>query len=118
METVSVLPVSSNWRETKKAATTAAQVNRLSHSIMNQLTVVYLSCASLRRSLDAKPCVNQDIETIEIAVAKVAAQVEALRFRLEKTRRARPRASSKAAHDRARPGSKLSVISVRDIVKR
>lgn len=106
----------------KIAAGPAAQVSRLTHSIMNQLTVIYLSCAKLRRSLGAKPCANDDsdIQVIESAVAKVAAHVNALRFRLEKATPARPKTRSKEPHNRLRPSGKLSFISspsTRDISK-
>ncbi len=122
MEKVSILPAQKrrNGQEKKDAATVAVQVDRLTHSIMNQLTVVYCSCAKLRRSLDGKPSANEDadIQIIESAVAKVAAEVEALRFRLEKITRVRQKALSKAAHGRARPETKLCVISAGDVAKR
>ncbi len=120
MEKVSILSAqrTKDWQRKKEAVPTTLQVNRLTHSIMNQLTVVYLSCAKLRRRPEATPRANEDIETIETAVAKIALQVEALRFRLEKTARVRPKPSLKKPHKRPRPGAKLSVISGRDIAKR
>jgi len=119
MEKVSLL---SRQRHTdrqrdKSAATPAEQASRLTHTIMNQLTIIYLSCSKLRRRLGPESSAKEDsdIQIIESAVEKIAAQAEALRFRLEKT--TRPRVKDRSGKPQKQLGSKtkLSVISPRRI---
>ena len=119
MEKVSLL---SRQRHTdrqrdKSAATPAEQAGRLTHTIMNQLTIIYLSCSKLRRRLGPESSAKEDsdIQIIESAVEKIAAQAEALRFRLEKT--TRPRVKDRSGKPQKQLGSKtkLSVISPRRI---
>ncbi len=121
MEKVSILSAQKrrSGQGKKDAAPLATQADRLTHSIMNQLTVIYCSCAKVRRNLAGKPSANEnaDIQIIESAVATVAVQVEALRFRLEKITRARPKTLLKESHKQFRSRSKLSVISAREITK-
>ena len=94
------------------------QASRLTHTIMNQLTVVYLSCAKLRRDLPPQAPLREEseIQIIEAAVAQIANQVEALRFRLEKPTRSRAKDRS-GKPQTLRPKTKLSFISPREIKK-
>jgi nitrogen fixation/metabolism regulation signal transduction histidine kinase len=103
----------------KSAATPAEQASRLTHTIMNQLTIVYLSCSRLRRSLGADPSLQQDsdIQIIESAVEKIATQTEALRFRLEKTSRPQVKARSGKPQKQHGAKTKVSFISPRGIEK-
>ncbi len=108
-----------NRQRKKEHDTTAAQASRLTHSIMNELTIVHLSCAKLRRSLDSprRRDEDSDIEIIELAADKIAVQVEALRFRLEKATGTRPQPPFKEPPKPLRPKSKLSPIPAREISK-
>lgn len=103
----------------KHAATPAVQVSRLTHAIMNHLTIIYLSCAKLRRGLGRESAANEDsdIQIIESAVAKVAAQVESLRFRVEKTTRPHVKARSGKPQKQLGSKTKLSFISPRGTEK-
>ena len=121
MEKVSLL---SRQRRTdrqrdKSAPTPAEQASRLTHTIMNQLTIIYLSCAKLRRRLGPESSAKEDsdIQIIESAVEKIAAQAEALRFRLEKTTRPRVKARSGKPQKQLGSKTKLSFISPRRIEK-
>jgi hypothetical protein len=62
------------------------QAYRLTHTIMNQVTVVYLSCATLRRRFgpDAAMRERSEIDIIELAVDRIAAGAEAPCLRLPK----------------------------------
>jgi nitrogen fixation/metabolism regulation signal transduction histidine kinase len=121
MEKVSVLSMQKRIdRQRKKTAETpGVQVKRLTHAIMNQLTVVYLSCAKLRRSLGPESSASEDsdIRIIESAVAKIAEHAEALRFRLEKAAPAQAKAPAKKSHKQVPSTSKLSFISPLEIPK-
>jgi hypothetical protein len=99
----------------KTSATAAEQANRLTHAVMNQLTIIYLSCAKLRRSLGAEPSrqADSEIQIIESAVEKIAAEAEALCFRLEKINRSRAKTGSGKSHKRVVAKTKLSFISPR-----
>jgi nitrogen fixation/metabolism regulation signal transduction histidine kinase len=101
----------------KSAATPTDQASRLTHTIMNQLTIIYLSCAKLRRSLGPGSSAKEDseIQIIESAVEQIAKQAETLRFRLKKTTRARVKARSKKLQKKSRSTMQLSFISPRDI---
>jgi hypothetical protein len=115
MEKVSFLSQQSHSdrQRDKNAPTPAEQSSRLTHAIMNQLTVIYLSCAKLRRGLppDSFAKEESEIQIIEAAVAQIAKQVEALRFRLEKTtRRAKARSGK---FQKLHSKTKLSFISPR-----
>ena len=121
MEKVSLL---SRLRHTerqrdKSTATPAEQASRLTHTIMNQLTIIYLSCSKLRRRLgpEASAKEDSDIQIIESAVEKIAAQAEALRFRLEKTTRPQVKARSGKPQKQLGPKTKLSFISPRKVEK-
>jgi hypothetical protein len=80
---------------------------------MNQLTIIYLSCAKLRHNLGGEPSLQDDseIQIIESAVENIAAQAEALRFRLEKTTRSQAHARSGKPEKQLGPKTKLSFIS-------
>jgi len=86
---------------------------------MNQLTIIYLSCSKLRRRLGPESSAKEDsdIQIIESAVEKIAAQAEALRFRLEKTTRPRVKARSGKPQKQLGSKTKLSFISPRRIEK-
>jgi hypothetical protein len=117
MEKVSFLSQQSHTdRQRDKTPEGAADQSRLTHAIMNQLTVIYLSCAKLRRGLPPESSVKQEseIQIMESAVTQIASQVEALRFRLEKT--TRPRAKARSGKSQKLPSkTKLSFISLRGI---
>jgi hypothetical protein len=106
----------SDRQRDKNAPIPAEQSSRLTHAIMNQLTVIYLSCAKLRRGLppEASAKEQSEIQIIEAAVAQVANQVETLRFRLEKTSHPRPRVRA-GKPQKLRSKTKLSFISPRGI---
>ena len=121
MEKVSLL---SQQRRTdrqrdKSAPTPAEQASRLTHTIMNQLTIIYLSCAKLRRRLGPESSAKEDsdIQTIESAVEKIAAQAEALRFRLEQTTHTQVKARSGNPQKQLGSKTTLSFISPRGIEK-
>ena len=103
----------------KSAPTPAEQASRLTHAVMNQLTVIYLSCAKLRRELSPQTAAKEEseIQIIEAAVAQIAKRVEALRFRLEKPTRARVRSQSGKSPKQLRAETKVSFISPRPIDK-
>jgi hypothetical protein len=86
---------------------------------MNQLTIIYLSCAKLRRSLGPGSSLREDseIQIIESAVEQIATQTETLRFRLKKTTRARVKARSKKLQKQPGSTMQLSFISPRGIEK-
>ncbi|MGE5306606.1 MAG: hypothetical protein ACM3TN_25145 [Alphaproteobacteria bacterium] len=98
MEKISILPIQKqiDGQGNKDPDGPVAEASGLTHTIMNQLTIIYLSCAKLRRRLPPPSSVKEEteIQIIESAVAQVAKQVEALCFRLEKTTRRRARARS------------------------
>ena len=107
-------------RRDKSTAIPAEQVSRLTHAIMNQLTIIYLSCSKLHRRLGPDSAVKEDsdIEIIEAAVDAIAQQTEALRFRLEKLSRAQLKIPAGKPQKRASLKTKLSFISPREIQKR
>jgi hypothetical protein len=55
------------------------------HFMINQLTVIHMSCARLEQSLGPEWSVRQHpaIETLETAAAKIATYINVLRFRME-----------------------------------
>jgi hypothetical protein len=103
----------------KSAPTPAEKASRLTHIVMNQLTVIYLSCAKLRRGLPPQASAKEEseIQIIEAAVAQIAKRVEALRFRLEKPTRARARSQSGKPSKQLRAETNLSFISRRSTDK-
>ncbi|MGE5817903.1 MAG: hypothetical protein ACM37Z_07765, partial [Deltaproteobacteria bacterium] len=103
----------------KSAATPTDQASRLTHNIMNQLTIIYLSCAKLRRSLGPSSSLREDseIQIIESAVEQIATQTETLRFRLKKTTRARVKARTEKLQKQPGSTMQLLFISTRGIEK-
>jgi hypothetical protein len=101
----------------KGTPTSREQATRLTHTIMNQLTVIYLSCAKLRRRLQsssfAENCEGEDreIQIIESAVETIAARAEALQFRLEKSSRSPTKLRSEESQKQLGSKTKLSFIS-------
>ena len=110
MEKISLLSRQSHadGRRGKGTPTSSEQAARLTHTIMNQLTVIYLSCAKLRRSLGTSS-LGEDCELriIESAVEKIAKQAETLRFRLEKTNPSKLKPGAETVHKQL--GSKTKV---------
>jgi len=120
VEKISILPIQKriDGQRSKSNEGPVAYASRLTHTIMNQLTVIYLSCAKLRRGLppEASAKEESEIQIIESAVAQIAKQVEALRFRLEKTTRPRAKARS-GKPQKLRSKTTLSFIAPRGIEK-
>jgi hypothetical protein len=121
MEKVSLLSRQghTDQRRNKSAAIPAEQASRLTHAIMNQLTIIYLSCSKLHRRLGPMSAVKEDtdIEIIEAAVDAIAQQTEALRFRLEKLAGAQVKPLAGKPQKLAGSKTKLSFISPREIEK-
>jgi nitrogen fixation/metabolism regulation signal transduction histidine kinase len=117
MEKVLLLSTQRNadQRRGKSTVRVAEQASRLTHAIMNQLTIIYLSCAKLRRRFEVDLALqsDSDIQIIECAVEQIASQTEALRFRLEKTTRSTTKQRSQKLQKQITSTTQLSFISPR-----
>jgi hypothetical protein len=121
MKKISLLSRQSHADRRRDNATPTAsqQAARLTHSIMNQLTIIYMSCSRLRHRLGAESAAKEDsdIRIIESAVETIAAHAEALRFRLEKTTRPQAKARARNSQKQLASKTKLSLIPPRGIDK-